>query len=78
MLEPCSIKKACKLLQRSRGTVRAMIRDGRVRAKNLNPHGLKPSWLVFLDLIPDPLADPDPADLLWEDLQRRLKKRAKV
>jgi excisionase family DNA binding protein len=44
-----TIKEACQVLKVSRATMSAMIRDGRVRAKNLNPGGLQPRWRVFAD-----------------------------
>lgn len=52
-----TIKEACAALKVSRGTMSAMIRDGRVRAKNLNPGGLRPRWRVFADSLEEVLKE---------------------
>ena len=44
-----TIRQAAAEINVCRNTLRAMIDDGRVRAKNINPRGKRPTWRVVAE-----------------------------
>jgi len=67
-----TIAQACRFLQVCRNTLRAMIREGRVRALDLRrPGARKPTWRIDLAS----LADPNPEqELQFYELLARARK----
>ena len=72
-----TIRQAAAQINVCRNTLRAMIDDGRVRAKNINPRGKRPTWRVVAESLREFRDAPLGAELLEErlreaELERRM------
>lgn len=71
-----SIRQAAARISVCRNTILAMMRDGRLRAVNINPAGKRPTWRVVADSLEgfraEPLGEKELAERLREaELERR-------
>ena len=72
-----TIRQAAAQINVCRNTLRRMIDDGRVRAKNINPRGKRPTWRVVEESLQEFRDAPLGAKVLEEklrevELERRL------
>ena len=65
-----TIRQVCEICKINRNTLALYIREGRVKAMDLNPHGKRPTWRILAESLEGLRFRPE-AELTREENLRR-------